>query len=146
MYLQHYFVVVPQKDGSIVNPFFGRRYGSSFKGFANGDPGHTYTVITNINRNSVTLAQGLNRANRTPNYWRTQSGLTLGDDFKGGFGLDYVASDVAGDPIHSQFDELESRLVEHQSGWAYAHTRCTKAVTGPRTPRRFAVQSFRTFS
>lgn len=87
-----------QKDNGIVNPFFDRRYGGSFKGFANGDPGHTYTVVTNINKNSVTLAQDLNRANGTPNYWATQSGLTLGDDFKGGFGVTYIASDVAADP------------------------------------------------
>lgn len=102
--LQSYFGIVLDHDDGIRNPFFDRRYGGSFKGFATGDPGHTYSVITKIDRNSATLAQQLNRANGTPNYWATQSGLTLGTDFMDSngnavrYGVNFVASDVAADP------------------------------------------------
>jgi hypothetical protein len=99
--LQDYFGIVPDKDGSIRNPFFDRRYGGSFKGVANGVPGHIYTVITKIDRNSTTLAQDLNRANAqngVASHWRTQSGVTLENDFKEWFGVNFIASDVAADP------------------------------------------------
>ena len=102
--LQSYFGIVPDHQNGIRNPFFDRRYGGSFTGFANGDPGHTYSVITKIDRSSATLAQQLNTANNTPNYWATQSGLTLGTDFSDAngnavrYGVNFVASDVAADP------------------------------------------------
>jgi YD repeat-containing protein len=102
--LQSYFGIVPDHQNGIRNPFFDRRYGGSFTGFANGDPGHTYSVITKIDRSSVTLARQLNTANNTPNYWFTQSGLTLGTDFSDAngnavrYGVNFVASDVAADP------------------------------------------------
>jgi hypothetical protein len=47
--LQGFFGVVPQTNGSVINPFFNRKYGGSFTGFSNGDTSHTYTVVTNIN-------------------------------------------------------------------------------------------------
>jgi YD repeat-containing protein len=96
--LQDFFGIVAAND----SPFFDRKYGGVFNGFANGDTEHSYAVTTSINRNSSALAQDLNRANNTPHHWSAQSGLTLGDDFiMGGSvvrsGLNYVASDVVAD-------------------------------------------------
>ncbi len=110
--LQSYFGIEPGGSGGAINPFWDRRYGGSFAGIATGNPGHRYSVVTNINRHSTVLAQDLNRANNTPGRWITQSGISLASDVYGRWGVNYIASDVAANPIYLDIGVLAAYVHE----------------------------------